>query len=93
MKKILYKVTTTFLGASSPSNFYFDQKEKAKKFLQKECINGEIKKIEIKTKPIKHMDDPSPIEWEINYSDGCTKNDLCYGDFEHIEEREINNED
>ena len=64
MEKQLFEVSTTFLGADDPTELYFDTKEKAENFLSKQD-NGYITKIiaESNTK--------------INYSDGCTYNDLC----------------
>ena len=64
MKKKLFEVSTTFLGADGSSNLYFDTKEKAEKFLSK-CHNGEINEIIAES------------DTEINYSDCCTYNDLC----------------
>lgn len=62
----LYKVCTTFPGADGPSTFYFDTADKAQKYLDS-CDNGEI----IKTK----VSSDTPL----NYSDGCTLNELTYG--------------
>ena len=61
----LYQVTTTFLGADSPSEFYFDTIEKAKAFLE-EQDNGEIEQ--------KHFESSE----KLNYWDGCTWNELIY---------------
>ena len=65
----LYRVTTTFLGADAPSRFYFDEAEKAETFLEKECQNGEIEKVDVIGKQ------------SLNYFDCCTFNDLTYGQF------------
>ena len=65
----LYRVTTTFLGADSPSMLYFNTAEKAEKFLDEECQNGTYEPVDV-------VSDYSP-----NYSDGCTMNDLTFGDF------------
>lgn len=43
----LYMVRTTFLGADRPSEIYFDTMEKAQKFLECECRNGEIIPVEV----------------------------------------------
>ena len=67
-EKELYKVTTTFLGADGPSDFYFDNADKAETFLAKQ-INGEITKVRVTAE-------------YLNYSDGCTYNDLVYGRFD-----------
>ena len=68
----LYRVTTTFLGADAPSKLYFDTELKAKKFLgispQRVC-NGEIETVNL------------VADYPLNYSDGCTMDDLTYGDF------------
>lgn len=72
----LYRVTTTFPGADEPSRFYFDAKEKALNYLA-DCENGEFEKVVV------------TCEYSINYSDGCTLNDLCYGDFNSIKVDEI----
>ena len=66
--KKLYEVRTTFLGAGSPSSFYFDTKEKARDYLE-EQLNGEINTIIIES------NDP------LNYSDCCTYDDLTYGGY------------
>ena len=73
--KELYKVTTTFLGADRPSDFYFDNADKAETFLAKQ-INGEITKVRVTAE-------------YLNYSDGCTYNDLVYGKFQTSVEEEI----
>ena len=39
---MIYRVTTTFLGADGPSSFYFASREKAQSFLDTQCTNGEI---------------------------------------------------
>lgn len=64
MKKRLYEVSTRFLGADGPTEFYFDTKEKAKNFLEK-CHNGEINEVIAES------------DTEINYSDGCYYHELC----------------
>ena len=37
----VFRVTTTFLGADGPTEFYFSTEEKAQEFLDKQ-LNGEI---------------------------------------------------
>lgn len=69
---ILYQVSTTFLGADSPTQFYFDTLVKAESYLDN-CINGEIKKFAIVPDGCFAM--------TLNYSDGCSLDDLCYGRF------------
>lgn len=64
----LYRVTTTFIGADKPSKLYFDTAEKAKAFLA-DRDNGEIRLVDVRA------------DYPLNYSDGCTMNDLTYGDF------------
>lgn len=68
----LYKVYTTFKGANGPSHFYYDTEEKAQKFLNNQ-ENGEIKPVEV------------IADYELNYSDGCTFNDLTFGEFDASE--------
>lgn len=67
-KTELYKVYTAFPGADGPSTFYFDTADKAQKYLDG-CDNGKIIKVKITS------NEP------LNYSDGCTLNELTY-DFE-----------
>lgn len=64
MEKQLFEVSTKFLGADEPTELYFDTKEKAENFLIKQD-NGYITKITAESNT------------QINYSDGCTYNDLC----------------
>lgn len=71
----LYRVSTTFLGAGDASRFYFDTEEKANKYLSKHD-NGEIDKVRVTAD-------------YLNYSDGCTLNDLIYGMFYSATEEEI----
>ena len=66
----LYRVTTTFLGADAPSQFYFNTAEKAEEFLDVECQNGVYEKVDIVGKQ------------SLNYFDGCTMNDLTFGNFD-----------
>ena len=66
----LYRVTTTFLGADTPSHFYFDNAEKAETFLEKECANGVYEKVDI------------ICNYALNYFDGCTMDDLTFGAFD-----------
>ena len=66
----LYRVTTTFLGADAPSQFYFKTAEKSEDFLDTECQNGQYEKVDIVSK--------NPL----NYFDGCTMNDLTFGNFD-----------
>lgn len=67
-KTELYKVYTAFPGADGPSTFYFDTADKAQKYLDS-CDNGKIIKVKITSSA------------PLNYSDGCTLNELIY-DFE-----------
>ena len=64
MTRDFYLVRTTFLGSDSPSEFYFDTEEKAKKYLADQT-NGEIEKVSVDCE-------------KFNYSDGCTYNELTY---------------
>lgn len=68
MKTKLYRVETTFAGADAPSRFYFDESEKAEKFFEKECQNGSLEKVGIIS------------DYRLNYSDGCTWNELTYNE-------------
>ena len=74
MKTKLYCVETTFLGADGPSKFYFDEPEKAEKFLEKECQNGGIEIIGVIS------------EYRLNYSDGCTWNELVFNEEHKVKE-------
>lgn len=65
----LYRVTTTFIGADSPSVLYFNTEEKAQTFLST-CQNGGADLVDVLT-----------ADGEYNYSDGCTLNDLTFGAF------------
>jgi len=65
----LYRVTTTFIGADAPSKLYFDTEAKAGEYLKAECQNGEMDVVEV------------VADYPLNYSDGCTMNDLTFGDF------------
>lgn len=76
---ILFQVSTTFLGADSPTQFYFDCIGKAESYLDN-CINGEITKMSIA---------PCGCLKSLNYWDGCTLNDLCYGNFGNINVIEV----
>lgn len=76
---ILYQVRTTFLGAGSPSHFYFDTIGKAEAYLDN-CINGEIVKLSIA---------PFGRLKSLNYWDGCSLDDLCYGNFDNINVIEV----
>lgn len=67
MRTELYRVETTFLGADAPSKFYFDEAIKAEEFLEKECSNGFYEPVGIIS------------DYRLNYSDGCTWDDLTYG--------------
>jgi len=67
MRTELYRVETTFLGADAPSKFYFDEAIKAEEFLEKECSNGVYEPVGIIS------------DYRLNYSDGCTWDDLTYG--------------
>ena len=72
MKMKLYRVTTTFLGADAPSKVYFNTQIKARDFLgipYQKALNGEIETVNV------------IADYPLNYFDGCTMNDLTYGDF------------
>ena len=72
---ILYKVATTFWGADSPSEFYFDTKEKALAYLQ-EQDNGNIIKVKV-------------IGTAIDFWNGCTYSDLSRGMYYVLEIEEL----
>lgn len=38
----IYKLTTTFVGSSEPSSFYFSSEDIAQTFLREQCWNGKI---------------------------------------------------
>ena len=66
METILCKVTYNGIGMSRPLNVYFDKWEKAQNFLaEQDC--GEVDVV-----TLEHSD-------RLNYSDGCTWNELTYG--------------
>lgn len=69
MKTKLYRVETTFAGADAPSKLYFDVHKKAQDYLYDFCTNGCVEIVSIES------------DYPLNYSDGCTMNDLTYGDF------------
>ncbi len=69
MKTRLYRVETTFKGADKKSKLYFDNRKKAQDYLYDFCENGCVEIVEIES------------NYDLNYSDGCTMNDLTYGDF------------
>lgn len=73
MKTKLYRVETTFVGADKKSKLYFDSRKKAQDFLYDFCTNGCVEIVEIES------------SHDLNYSDGCTMNDLTYGDFDAVE--------
>lgn len=66
MKTILYRVRTTWPGADKPSEYYFDTRSAAELNLM-HTGNGEIERVEITS------------DYELNYHDGCTYDDLTYG--------------
>lgn len=71
----LFKLRTTFLDADGPSTFYYDTKDKATSELVSlgfSVINGEVERVRIVT------------DYQPNYFDGCTLNDLTYGNFDAI---------
>ena len=70
MKKTLYTVKTTNPGADKPTVLYFDSQEKAQHFLTAHCDNGEVEQETVSYKSC------------LNYSDGCTYNELMYFDDE-----------
>lgn len=67
----LYRLRTTFLGADSATELYFDTLEKAQKELES-CVNGEIDLVTFEA------------DYKLNYCDGCTYNDLTYGNFDAV---------
>ena len=69
----LYKTITTYQGADGPSYSYFDTEERAQNFISS-LDNGEVVKVEI------------TADYKLNYSDGCTFNDLTFGEFDATEE-------
>lgn len=72
---ILYKVATTFWGADSPSEFYFDTKKKALAYLQ-EQDNGNIIKVKVRGTA-------------IDFWNGCTYSDLSRGMYYVLEIEEL----
>jgi len=68
MKTRLYRVETTFLDADGPNRFYFDDAIKAEKFFFNECQNGVMEIVGIIS------------DYRLNYSDGCTWNELIYNE-------------
>ena len=69
MNTKLYRVETTFAGADAPSKLYFDNRKKAQDYLYDFCSNGCVEIVNIES------------GYPLNYSDGCTMNDLTFGDF------------
>ena len=65
----LYRVKTTWLGADSASEYYFDTKAAAENNLR-HLGNGEVDKVTIES------------DYPLNYSAGCTMDDLTYGYFD-----------
>lgn len=66
MKTVLWRVTTTFIGANGPSSFYFDTRSWAEMNLR-HLDNGEVTKVVITS------------DYPLNYSSGCTYDDLTMG--------------
>ena len=62
----LYRVRTTWIGADSPSEYYFDTKAGAEMNLM-HLSNGEIDKVEVAS------------DYPLNYHHGCTMCDMTYG--------------
>lgn len=69
MTTTLYRVRTTHIGADAPSEYYFDTLAGAELNLR-HLGNGEIHKVTIES------------DYPLNYSAGCTMNDLTYGSFD-----------
>lgn len=66
----LYRLRTTYLGASGPSEYYYKNKADAEKELW-DLDNGEIEKVEVTS------------DFPLNYCrDGCTMCDLTFGAFD-----------
>lgn len=68
----LYRITTTYMGADGPTKTYYNDVTKAFKAFTA-CKNAEVEKVEV------------IADYELNYSDGCTMNDLTFGDLDAIE--------
>lgn len=66
MTTTLYRLRTTFIGASAPSEFYFNTLAHAEMNLH-HLSNGEIEKVRVTSDGV------------LNYFDGCTYNDLTIG--------------
>lgn len=60
------------MGADAPSDLYFNTEEKARAFLENQD-NGEIRHVDVQSK------------YPLNYSDGCTMNDMTFGNFDAVE--------
>lgn len=69
MTTTLYRVRTTHIGADAPSEYYFDTLAGAELNLM-HLGNGEAHKVTIES------------DYPLNYSAGCTMNDLTYGDLD-----------
>lgn len=67
----LYRVRTTHLGADAPSEYYFDTLAGAEMDLH-HLSNGEVEKVTIDS------------NYPLNYSSGCTMDDLTYGFFDAL---------
>lgn len=68
----LYRITTTYMGADGPTKTYYNDAAKAFKAFTA-CKNAEVEKVEV------------IADYDLNYSDGCTMNDLTFGDLDAIE--------
>lgn len=80
----LWGVTTRYPGSDKASTFYFDTEDKAAAFLET-CENGEITEYaDVHLKAPAHMFSDELVRQEVNYSDGCTANDMCFGDFDQL---------
>lgn len=72
----LYKVSAKWAGIimDRPQCSYYDTKQKAMDYLKNKCDCGEVTTVKISA------------DYELNYFDGCTFNDLTFGDFDATEE-------
>ena len=67
----LFRLKTTHLGADAPTEYYFDTLAGAEMNLH-HLSNGNIDKVVIDS------------NYPLNYSAGCTMNDLTYGFFDAL---------
>lgn len=69
MYTTLYRVRTTHLGADAPSEYFFDTLAGAEMNLH-HLSNGEVEKVTLES------------NYPLNYTAGCTMDDLTYGFFD-----------